>query len=413
MYIQKSQEYERKERKSMGDIIYLDNAATTAVYPEVIKAMEPYFEKQYGNPSSIYEFAKESKKVIEEARSFIAQALGAKTQEIYFTAGGSESDNWALKGIAFANREKGNHIITSKIEHHAILNTCKFLEENGFEVTYLNVDEWGRVDLRQLQQEIRPTTILISIMCANNEIGTIQPIYQIGQIAKRRGVFFHTDAVQAFGQMELSVVKNQIDLLSASAHKFHGPKGVGFLYIREGTPITSFVHGGEQESGLRAGTHNVPGIIGMKKAAEIAVRNLEKNRRKQVALRNYLIERILREIPYVRLNGDRRNRLSNNANFSFQFVEGESVLVMLDMKGICASSGSACTSSQKEASHVLQAIGLPEELAHGSLRLTLSADTTKEELDFTIDQIKEIINELRSMSPVYEDFISGGREITL
>lgn len=389
----------------MNKKIYLDNAATTATRPEVVEAMLPYFTEKFGNPSSVYELAGESKKAIDEAREVIAGSLGAKTNEIYFTAGGSESDNWALKATVEAYKEKGNHIITSKIEHHAILHTCEYLEKQGYEVTYLDVDENGVVKLEELKKAIRPTTILISIMFANNEIGTIQPIKEIGEIAKENGILFHTDAVQAYGQLPINVDEYHIDMLSASGHKLNGPKGIGFLYIRTGLKLRSFVHGGAQERHRRAGTENVPGIVGLGKAAKIAMNTLKERQEKEIQLRNLLIDRVLREIPYVRLNGHRTNRLPNNANFSFQFVEGESLLIMLDMQNICASSGSACTSGSLDPSHVLLAIGLPHEIAHGSLRLTLSHDTTEEEINYTVDKIKEIVAKLRSMSPLYEDFV--------
>ena len=386
-------------------IIYLDNAATTRTKPEVVEAMLPYFTEKFGNPSSVYGFASQNKEAVTVAREQIAKALNAATQDIYFTAGGSEADNWALKAVAEAYKDKGNHIITTKIEHHAILHTCEYLEKNGCEVTYLEVDENGVVDLEQLKKSIKPTTILISVMYANNEIGTLQPIKEIGQIAKEHGVLFHTDAVQAFGQLPIDVEKENIDLLSASGHKLNGPKGIGFLYIRKGLKLRSFIHGGGQERKRRAGTENVPGIVGFGKAVELAVAGMDAKIKKETELRDYLINRVLTEIPYVRLNGHRTLRLPNNANFSFQFIEGESLLIMLDMKGICASSGSACTSGSLDPSHVLLAIGLPHEIAHGSLRLTLSEDTTKEEIDFTVEQLKEIVNNLRNMSPLYEDFI--------
>jgi len=384
--------------------IYLDNAATTKTAPEVVEAMLPYFTEYYGNPSSVYSFAGESKKAVTEAREVVAQALGAKTNEIYFTAGGSEADNWALKATAESYKNKGNHIITTKIEHHAVLHTCEWLEKNGFEVTYLNVDENGVVKLEELKKAIRPTTILISVMFANNEIGTIQPIKEIGAIAKEHGILFHTDAVQAFGQVPIHVDEYQIDLLSASGHKLNGPKGIGFLYIRTGLKLRSLIHGGGQERKRRAGTENVPGIVGLGKAVERAVETMDMRAAQEVKLRSYLIDRVLKEIPYTRLNGHRTNRLPNNTNFSFQFIEGESLLIMLDMEGICGSSGSACTSGSLDPSHVLLAIGLPHEIAHGSLRLTLSEETTKEDLDYVLEQLKRIIERLRSMSPLYEDF---------
>ena len=389
----------------MDRFIYLDNAATTKTAPEVLEAMLPYFTEYYGNPSSVYSFASRNKDEITKQREIIADVLGAKGNEIYFTAGGSEADNWALKATAEAYKEKGNHIITTKIEHHAILHTAEYLEKNGFEVTYLDVDENGVVKLEDLKAAIRPETILISIMFANNEIGTIEPIKEIGEIAKEHGILFHTDAVQAFGQIPINVDECHIDMLSASGHKLNGPKGIGFLYIRRGVKIRSFVHGGAQERKRRAGTENVPGIIGIGTAVKRAVDTMKERTDKEKELRDYMIERIEKEIPYARLNGHRTDRLPNNVNFSFQYIEGESLLIMLDMKGICASSGSACTSGSLDPSHVLLAIGLPHEIAHGSLRLTLGDDTTKEDLDYVTTCLKEIVARLRSMSPLYEDFL--------
>ena len=389
----------------MDRLIYLDNAATTQVYPEVLEAMTPFFTEYYGNPSAIYTFAGKGKKAVDEARAVLASGIGAKPEEIYFTGGGSESDNWALKAAVEAYADKGKHIITTKIEHHAILHTAQYLEENGYEITYLDVDENGIVSPENLKKAIRPDTILISVMMANNEIGTIEPIEELGAIAKENGILFHTDAVQTFGHIPIDVDKMNIDMLSASAHKLNGPKGIGFLYIRKGVKIRSFIHGGAQERQRRAGTHNVPGIVGFGKAAELALRDMEERKKYESELRDYLIERVLAEIPYTRLNGDRTKRLPGNVNFCFRFVEGESLLILLDQNGICASSGSACTSGSLDPSHVLLAIGLPHELAHGSLRLTLSEKTTKEEIDFTIDKIKEIVERLRNMSPLYEDFI--------
>ena len=394
----------------MNKVIYLDNAATTKVAGEVVEAMIPYFTENYGNPSSVYSFASKNKEAITMQREIIADALGAKANEIYFTAGGSESDNWALKATAEAYKDKGNHIITTKIEHHAILHTAEYLEKNGFEVTYLDVDENGMVRLEDLKAAIRPTTILISIMFANNEIGTIEPIKEIGAIAKEHGILFHTDAVQAFGQVPINVDECNIDMLSASGHKLNGPKGIGFLYIRKGVKIRSFVHGGGQERKRRAGTENVPGIVGIGTATARAIRTMEERTRKEAELRDYLIGRILAEVPYTKLNGHPEKRLPNNANFSFRFIEGESLLIMLDMKGICASSGSACTSGSLDPSHVLLAIGLPHEIAHGSLRLTLSEETTKEEIDYVVESIKEIVTKLRNMSPLYEDFIKKNQK---
>lgn len=386
-------------------IIYMDNAATTPVKPEVLDAMLPYFTEKFGNPSSIYSISSQNKKDITTARETIAKAINTDTANIYFTAGGSESDNWALKATAEAYADKGRHIITSKIEHHAILHTCDYLEKRGYEITYIDVDENGIVDLKQLEEAIRPDTILISIMFANNEIGTIEPIAEIGKIAKEHGVLFHTDAVQAFTQVPIDVEEMNIDMLSVSGHKINGPKGIGFLYIRKGVKIRSFVHGGAQERSRRAGTENVHGIIGLAKATEIAVGNMKERTAKEIEVRNHIIERVMNEIPYTRLNGDRERRLPNNINFSFQFIEGESMLIMLDSFGICASSGSACTSGALDPSHVLLAIGLPHEIAHGSLRLTISEDTTMEDADFVVDKLKGIVERLRSMSPLYEDFV--------
>ena len=385
--------------------IYLDNAATTRTAQEVVDAMLPYFTESYGNPSSIYELGQRSKEAITNAREEIARVIGAKTEEIYFTGGGSEADNWAIKAAYEAYKNKGNHIITTKIEHHAVLHTCQYLEKQGARVTYLDVDENGLVDLEQLQKAISPETILITIMFANNEIGTIEPVKEIGMIAREHGILFHTDAVQAFGQVPIDVDEMNIDMLSSSAHKINGPKGIGCLYIRKGVKIRSFIHGGAQERKRRAGTENVPGIVGYGVAARMAAETMEARTRKEQELRDYFIRRVLDEVPYTRLNGDPEKRLPNNANFSFRFIEGESLLIMLDMKGIAGSSGSACTSGSLDPSHVLLAIGLPHEIAHGSLRLTLGADTTKEDLDYTLEQIKEIVAKLRDLSPLYEDFI--------
>ena len=389
----------------MGKLLYLDNAATTKTAPEVVDAMLPYFTEHYGNPSSVYSFSSGNKEMISKQREAIADTLGASANEIYFTAGGSESDNWALKATAEAYAGKGNHIITTKIEHHAILHTAQYLEKRGFEVTYVDVDEDGKVKLDELKAAIRPTTILISVMFANNEIGTIQPIKEIGEIAKEHGILFHTDAVQAYGQLPINVDECHIDMLSASGHKFNGPKGIGFLYIRKGVKIRSFVHGGAQERKRRAGTENVPGIVGIGTAAKRAANTREERVAKETEVRDYLIDRVLKEIPYCRLNGHRTDRLPNNANFSFRFVEGESLLIKLDMKGICASSGSACTSGSLDPSHVLLAIGLPHEIAHGSLRLTINEEITKEDIDYVVDNLKEIVAHLRNMSPLYEDFV--------
>lgn len=389
-------------------MIYLDNAATTKTAPEVVEAMLPYFSELYGNASSIYGIGAKSKEAITDARKIIADSIGAATEEIYFTAGGSESDNWALKAAAEAYAAKGKHIITTKIEHHAILHTCAYLEKQGYEITYLDVDRDGLVDLEQLKASIRPDTILISIMFANNEIGTIEPISEIGAIAKEKGILFHTDAVQAFGQLPINVDEMHIDMLSASGHKLNGPKGIGFLYIRKGVKIRSFIHGGAQERSRRAGTENVPGIVGLGAAVKCAIATMEERTKKEMELRDYLIQRVESEIPHCWVNGHRTKRLPNNANFSFLFIEGESMLIMLDGKGICASSGSACTSGSLDPSHVLLAIGLKHEEAHGSLRLTLSEEITKEDIDVVVDELKKIVARLRDMSPLYADFLKSG-----
>lgn len=395
----------------MDSLIYLDNAATTAVKPEVFEVMKPYFTEIYSNPSSVYSFAGQAKKAVDDAREQIAGALNAKApSEIYFTGGGSEADNWAIKMTAEACKDKGHHIITTKIEHHAVLHTVDWLEKNGYEVTYLDVDSDGLISLEELEKAIRPDTILISIMFANNEIGTIEPVKEIGAIAKKHGILFHTDAVQAFGHVPIDVQDMNIDMLSASGHKFHGPKGIGFLYLRNGLKLGPLIHGGAQERARRAGTHNVPGIVGMGEAARLAVQDMEVNAKKQIEIRDYLIERIEKEIPYVRVNGHREKRLPNNVNVCFRFIEGESLLIMLDQKGICASSGSACTSGSLDPSHVLLAIGLPHEIAHGSLRLTLSEETTREDADYVVDNLKAIVERLRSMSPLYDDFVKKESE---
>ena len=389
----------------MKQIIYLDNAATTKTRPEVVDAMLPYFTEFYGNPSSVYDFSAEPKKAIAHARETIAGALGAKPNEIYFTNGGTESDNWALIATAEAYQNKGNHIITTKIEHHAILHTCEYLENRGFSVTYLDVDEYGVVKLDELKKAIRPETILISVMFANNEIGTVQPIKEIGEIANKNGILFHTDAVQAFGHVPINVDECHIDMLSSSAHKLNGPRGVGFLYIRTGVKTKAFIHGGAQERKRRGGTENTPGIVGFGKAVEIAMATMKERTQQEKTLRDHLIERVMKEVPFVCLNGHPSKRLSNNANFAFQFIEGESLLIMLDMDGICGSSGSACTSGSLDPSHVLLAIGLPHEIAHGSLRLTLNEEITMEQIDFTVESIKKIVARLRAMSPLYEDYM--------
>ncbi|MEA5003741.1 MAG: cysteine desulfurase NifS [Christensenella sp.] len=391
----------------MGKFIYLDNAATTATRPEVVDAMLPYFSEKFGNPSSIYQFAAENKEVVDDARKVIADTLGAKPEEIYFTAGGSESDNWALISTAQAYKNKGNHIITSKIEHHAILHTCEYLETQGYDVTYLDVDEYGFVRPEELEAAIRPETILISIMYANNEIGTIEPIKEIGTIAREHKIVFHTDAVQAYCQIPINVDECNIDMLSASGHKLNGPKGIGFLYVRKGIKLKPFIHGGAQERGKRAGTENVPGIVGLAKAIEIEAATLEERTQKEIALRDHLIDRVLSEIEYVRLNGDRHKRLPNNANFCFRFIEGEALLLMLDMNGICGSSGSACTSGSLDPSHVLLSIGLPHEIAHGSLRITLNETNTIEEMDYVVDTLKTVVQQIRNMSPLYDDFMKS------
>lgn len=395
----------------MDKLIYLDNAATTKVAKEVVDAMLPYFSTNYGNASSIYSIGQNAKKALDESREIIANTLGSKSNEIYFTAGGSESDNWAIKATAEAYEGKGKHIITSAIEHHAVLHTCEYLANKGFDITYVGVDENGIIKLDELKAAIREDTILISVMFANNEIGTIQPIKEIGQIAKEKGIIFHTDAVQAYGQLPINVDEYNIDMLSASGHKLNGPKGIGFLYIRKGLKLRSFVHGGQQERARRAGTENLPGIVGIATAAKRAFEIMEDKTKKEIELRDYLIERVLKEIPYSRLNGDAKLRLPNNANFAFEFIEGESMLINLDNLGICASSGSACTSGSLDPSHVLLAIGLPHEKAHGSLRITVSEENTKEEMDYVADNLVKIIEKLRSMSPLYEDFVAGKKAI--
>ena len=382
------------------DRIYLDNAATTAVSPEVLEAMLPYFTQCFGNPSSIHSTGRDARRAVDAARRQVAGAIGAQPQEIYFTAGGSESDNWAIKGTAFAKRSKGNHIITSAIEHHAVLHTCAWLEKQGFEVTYLPVDEFGRVRVEDVEKAITDKTILITIMAANNEIGTIQPIEEIGRLAHDKGILFHTDAVQAIGAMPIDVNAMHIDMLSMSGHKFHGPKGIGALYIRKGVKIDQYLHGGAQERGQRAGTENLAGIVGMGKAIEIATQHLEENARRLTALRDKLIDGILAEIPDVRLNGHRTQRLPNNVNVSVRYVEGEALLLRLDLAGIAGSSGSACTSGSLDPSHVLLAIGLPHEIAHGSLRLSLGTDTTEAEIDEVLDKLPGIVKNLRDMSPL-------------
>ena len=388
----------------MPGMIYLDHAATTQIAPEVLEAMQPFLFGKYGNASTLYDLGKISKEAVELARRQAADVIGAKPEEIYFTSGGSEADNWALKTAARMYRRRGNHIITTKIEHHAVLNSCKALEEEGFSVTYLNVDEEGRVRTEELKRAIRPNTILISVMYANNEIGTIQPIDEIAKIAKARRILFHTDAVQAYGQIPISVQQTPLDMLSTSSHKLYGPKGVGCLYIREGTPLKSYIDGGGQERGKRAGTENVPGIVGFGKASELARIEMPYRIARETRLRDELIKNVLREIPYTRLNGGRENRLPNNANFCFQFVEGGNLLVLLDMKGICASTASACSAGEKPVSHVLKAIGVPEEIAAGSLRLTLGKNTTPEEIAYTVECLKECVRKLREKSLAYKEY---------
>ena len=389
--------------------IYLDNAATTPVRKEVVDAMLPYFTESFGNPSSVYQIAQMNKKAIDDARETIANALGARANEIFFTSGGSEADNWALKGIAYANKAKGNHIITSKIEHHAVLHTCEFLEKNGFEVTYLDVDEYGMVHPEDVEKAIKDTTILISIMYANNEIGTINPIKEIGAIAKAHKIPFHTDAVQAVGQVRIDVNDQNIDLLSLSGHKINGPKGMGVLYIRRGLKIENLIHGGAQERGRRAGTENVPGIVGLAKAMELAYTDFEAKIEKMTKLRDKLIHGILEAIPYTKLNGHPTMRLANNSNIGVQYVEGESLLLLLDMNGIAGSSGSACTSGSLDPSHVLLAIGIPHEKAHGSIRFTLGTQNTEEEIDKVIEVMPGIVQRMRDMSPLWEEVVKANQ----
>lgn len=382
--------------------VYLDHAATTYVKPEVFEAMKPYFSEHFGNASSIYSLGRDSKKAVEESREKVAKAIGAEPKEVYFTGSGSEADNWALKGIAAAYKKKGNHIITSAIEHPAIMSSCKYLEGEGFEVTYVPVDSDGLVSPEQIRNAIKENTILISIMFANNEIGTIQPIKEIGAIAKEKGVLFHTDAVQAVGNINIDVKDLNLDLLSLSSHKFYGPKGIGALYIKKGVKIASFIHGGQQERGKRASTENVPGIIGLGRAIELATENLDEYNKKLIELREKTIEGLFAKVPYIRLNGHRHNRLPGNVNISFEFIEGESLLLMLDMKGVYGSSGSACSSGSLDPSHVLLAIGLPHEIAHGSLRLSFGDENTQEDVDYILEVIPQIVSRLRDMSPLWE-----------
>lgn len=385
--------------------IYLDNNATTKTDEEVVKAMMPYLLENYGNPSSIYKIGRENRKAVEESREKIAEILNCKPDEIYFTSGGSESDNTAIRGIAYSYKNKGNHIITSKIEHPAVLETCKQLEKEGFEVSYIGVDENGIINLEELKNAIKPTTTLITIMFANNEIGTIEPIEEIGKIAKENDIIFHTDAVQAVGSIKIDVKKLDIDSLSLSAHKFYGPKGIGVLYVRKGIKFNKFINGGHQERNKRAGTENVAGIVGLAKAMELAYRDLEDHNKKIKELRDYYVEQIKEKIPYIKINGDMEKRLPGNSNISFRFIEGESLLLNLDLKGICASSGSACTSGSLDPSHVLLAIGLPHEIAHGSLRISIGKYNTKEEIDYVVENLVEVVSRLREMSPLWEKFI--------
>ncbi|MGN1083830.1 MAG: cysteine desulfurase NifS [Lachnospiraceae bacterium] len=385
-------------------LIYLDNAATTPMWEEAVEAMLPYFSESFGNPSGQYTLAGGAKRALENARKQIATTIGARPEEIYFTGSGTEADNWAIKAAARAYRDKGRHIITTKIEHHAVLHTCEALEQDGYRVTYLSPDEDGVISPESLESVLTPDTILVSIMAANNEIGTTQPVEKLAHMVTKRGILFHTDAVQAYGKLLLSVENGEIAMLSASAHKIGGPKGVGFLYVRRDVRMPSFLHGGAQERRKRAGTENVPGIVGFAKAAELTFAAREETEKRERKLRDYFINRVLSEIPYVRLTGSAVNRLSNHASFCFQFIEGETVLIMLDTDGICASSGSACTTGQTEPSHVLTAIGLPEDVAHGAVRFTLGRDTTKEQLDFTVERMKEVIGRVRNMSPYYARF---------
>ena len=390
--------------------IYMDNGATTRVTEPVFEAMKPYFCEIYGNPSSAHNFGYVSRHAVDAAREQVARAINADVNEIYFTGCGTESDNWAVRGAAYENVKKGRHIITTAIEHHAILHTCAQLEKEGFEVTYLPVDEYGFVTPEQLDAAIRPDTTLVSIMTANNEIGTIEPIAELAAVCKKRGVLFHTDAVQAIGSVKIDVKAMQIDMLSMSGHKFHAPKGIGVLYIRKGVRLQQFMNGGAQERNRRAGTENLASIVGIGKAIEIATADIDAHNKKLSAIRDHMIERILKEIPYTRLNGHPTTRLPGNVNVCFRFIEGESLLMLLDAKGIAGSSGSACTSGSLDPSHVLLAIGLPHEIAHGSLRLSLSEENTMEEADYVVDALVEIVSRLRSMSPLYDDFIKENQQ---
>jgi len=401
MFYNIGEQLETKERTKMDKKVYLDHAATTYVKKEVLEEMLPYFTEMYGNPSSIHSFGRDAKRAMDKARERTAAALNAKPAEIFFTGSGSEADNWAIKGVAYANRQKGNHIITTAIEHHAVLHTCQFLEKKGYRVTYLPVDQYGLVTPEQVEAAITDQTILISIMYANNEIGTIEPIPEIGRIARERGIVFHTDAVQAVGNIDIDVEKSCIDLLSLSAHKFYGPKGVGALYVRKGIKMENFIHGGAQERNRRAGTENLPGIVGLGKAIELAYLHYKEHNEHLLFLRDKLINGIKERIPYVRLNGHPTKRLPGNVNFSFEFIEGESLLLSLDMKGIAGSSGSACTSGSLDPSHVLLAIGLSHELAHGSLRLTLGDENSEEDIDYCLEVLPSIVERLRQMSPLF------------
>ena len=390
--------------------VYLDNSATTKTDEEVVKAMFPYLSDNYGNPSSIYSIGQTARKAVEESRETVASILNCSPSEIYFTSGGSESDNTIIKGIAYSYKNKGNHIITSKIEHPAVLETCKQLEKEGFEVSYINVDANGIVDLKELEEAITPSTILISVIFANNEIGTIEPIKEIGEIAKSHGIIFHTDAVQAVGSINIDVQDMNIDSLSLSAHKFYGPKGIGALYVRKGVKFTKYINGGHQEKNKRAGTENVAGIVGLAKALEISHRDMKKHNKQIKELRDYYVQEVKQKIPYIKINGDLEKRLPGNSNISFRFIEGESLLLNLDLKGICASSGSACTSGSLDPSHVLLAIGLPHEIAHGSLRISIGKYNTKEEIEYTVSCLTEIVQRLRDMSPLWEKFIEEGNK---
>jgi len=390
--------------------VYMDYSATTFVKPEVLEEMLPYFTEKFGNPSSFYGISRETKKAIDKAREQVAKTLNCRPDEVYFTGGGSEADNWAIKGIASAHKNKGNHIITTKVEHHAVLHTCEYLEKNGFDVTYLDVNEEGFINLEDLKNAITDKTILVSIMFANNEIGTIQPIKEIGEICTEKKVFFHTDAVQAVGNVPVDVKELNIDMLSLAGHKIYGPKGIGVLYIKKGIKIDNLIHGGGQEKNRRAGTENIASIVGLGKALELATDNLEEHMKKMITLRDKLMDGLL-EIPYTRLNGPRGDkRLPGNVNVCFRFIEGESILLSLDFKGVCASSGSACTSGSLDPSHVLLAIGLPHEIAHGSLRLSMGEGSTEEDVDYVLEVVPPIIERLRNMSPLWDDFLKKGEK---